>query len=93
MTQHSIATLSNTTATRLTPNGIHSGIDITIQNINSSGVVYVGGEGVSSSNFGYRLAADHAIAFELPGQDALYAIAENNGAQVATLQTNLESGS
>jgi hypothetical protein len=91
MTSHVLTTLSNTAATRLTPNGLHSGMDITIQNINSSGVVYIGGEGVSSSSFGFRLAADHAIAFELPGQDALYAIAENNGAQIAVLKTGLES--
>jgi hypothetical protein len=93
MSIHSVIILSNTEGTRLTPNGIHSGMDITIQNINSSGVIYIGGEGVSSSNFGYRLSADHAISFELPGQDALYAIAENNGAQLAIIKTGLESGS
>jgi hypothetical protein len=68
-------------------------MDITIQNINASGVVYVGGDDtVSSSSFGFRLSADHAISFELPGKDALYVIAENNGAQIAVIKTNLESG-
>ena len=58
-TTHKIYTLSDTTASRVTPAETHSGMDITIQNINSSGVVYIGGEGVSSSNFGFRLGADH----------------------------------
>ena len=93
MTQHSLTTLSNTTATRLTPNGLHSGMDITIQNINSTGVIYIGGDSsISSSNFGYRLSADHAISFELPGNDTLYAIAENNNAQIAVIKTGLEVG-
>jgi hypothetical protein len=93
-TSHGLITLSNTTATRLTPNGMHSGMDITIQNINATGVVYIGGnDSVSSSDFGYRLSADHAIAFELPGTNALYAIAENDEAQIAILKTGLESGS
>lgn len=93
MTIHNLRTLSNTVATRLTPNGIHSGMDITIQNINATGVIYIGGEGVSSSDFGYRLSADHTISFELPGRDALYAIAENDGAEIAVIKTGLESGS
>ena len=93
MATHSITTLSNTTVTRLTPNGIHSGMDITIQNVNASGVVYLGGDStVSSSNFGFRLSADHAISFELNGKDALFAIAENNGAQIAVFKTSLEVG-
>lgn len=39
MTQHALTTLSNTTATRLTPNGIHSGMDITLQNVNNTNIV------------------------------------------------------
>lgn len=93
MTTHALYTLSNTEPTRITPNGVHSGMDITIQNINSSGVIYVGGEDVASDDFGYRLSADHAISFELPGKDALYVIAENDGAQIAVIKTNLELGS
>jgi hypothetical protein len=69
-------------------------MDITIQNVNATGVIYIGGnENISSDNYGYRLSADHAVSFELPGVDVLYAIAENNGAEVAIIKTNLESGS
>ena len=92
MTAHSITPLSASTATRLTPNGVHSGMDITIQNIHASAYVYIGGEGVTSSSYGYRLNPASAISFELPGKDALYAITDIDGSQVAIIKTNLESG-
>jgi len=92
MTAHSLISLSSTDATRLTPNGVHSGMDITLQNVDDSAYVYVGGEGVTSSDYGYRIAPGHAISFELPGKNSLYAITNLNGSQLAVLKTNLESG-
>ena len=92
MTSHALTTLSNSTATRLTPNGVHSGMDITIQNVHASAYVYLGGEGVTSASYGYRLNPASAISFELPGKDALYAITDTNSSQVAVLKTNLDSG-
>ena len=92
MTLHAHPTLSNTTATRLSPNGLHSGMDITIQNIHESAYVYVGGEGVTASDYGYRIAPGAAFSIELPGQDALYAISTVNSSKVAILQTGLETG-
>jgi hypothetical protein len=92
MTTHAIITLSGDMATKLTPNGIHSGMDITIQNLESETYVYIGGEYVTSSNFGYRLAPNSAISFELPGRNALYAISYTDGAQIAILKTSLEVG-
>jgi len=67
-------------------------MDITIQNVHASATVYIGGEGVTSSNYGYRLLAGSAISFELPGKDALYAITDTNESKVAIIKTNLESG-
>jgi len=90
MTQHALTTLSSTTATRLTPNGLHGGIDITIQNTDASAIVYIGGEEVTSSSFGYRLSPGAAWSVELPGQDALYAITNTNGSSVATMMLGLE---
>ena len=90
MTIHAHKTLSDTSATRLTPNGIHSGMDITIQNIHESAYVYIGGEGVTASNYGYRIAPGAAFSIELPGQDALYAISNVNSSKVSTLKTGLE---
>lgn len=92
MTMHATIVLSSETATRLTPNGLHSGMDITIQNVSEANYVYVGGEGVSLQDFGYRLSPGSAISFELPGKDALYAIADTNETMVAILKTNLEVG-
>lgn len=91
-TTHALVTLSDSEATRLTPNGLHSGMDITIQNIDTTAYVFVGGEDVSSDDFGYRLAPNAAISFELPGRDALYVISDTNDSQVAVLKTNLETG-
>ena len=91
-TTHGLVTLSNTEETRITPNGLHSGMDITIQNIDEAAVVYIGGEGVTDSDFGYRLSPGSAISFELPGRDALYAITDIDESQVAVLKTNLETG-
>jgi hypothetical protein len=92
MTSHALTTLSSSDATRLTPNGVHSGMDITIQNVHASAYVYIGGEGVTTSSYGYRLNPASAISFELPGKDALYAITDTNGSQVAIIKTNLDSG-
>jgi hypothetical protein len=93
MTVHRITILSNSSGTRLTPNGIHSGVDFTIQNVNESAYVYIGGEGVSTSDYGYRISPGHAISFELPGKDAMYAISNIDEAEVAIIEVGLESGS
>jgi len=92
MTTHFLTPLSNLTATRLTPLGTHSGMDITIQNLEPDIYVYIGGENVSLTDFGYRLNPGSAISFELSGKDALYAIADVDGGNIAVLKTALELG-
>jgi len=92
MTQHSLTTLSNTSATRLTPIGLHSGMDITIQNVHESAYVYVGGEGVTSLNYGYRISPNNAWSIELPSRDSLYAISSVNDSKIAVLTTGLDTG-
>jgi hypothetical protein len=67
-------------------------MDVTIQNVHASAIVYIGGEGVTSSDYGYRLSPDTAWSVELAGKDSLYAITNTNGSTVAVLKTNLESG-
>lgn len=91
MANHAIVTLSSATATRITPNGVHSGLDITIQNINASGYVYVGGEGVTTSNYGFRILPNAAISFELDGTEALYLIGSTNGLSASVMTTLLVS--
>jgi hypothetical protein len=93
MAYHSLKTLSNTDATLVSPNGVHSGTDITIQNVNSSGYIYIGGSTVSEDDYGYRILPNHAISVELSGQSSLYAIASVAGMNAAILNANLESGS
>lgn len=91
MTTHALTTLSNTEDTRITPNGVHSGLDVTIQNTDGSAYVYLGGEGVTASDYGYRLAPGAAWSVELPGTDALYAITDTNNSKIAVLWTGLEN--
>lgn len=93
MTRHALTTLSNSSAIRLTPNGIHSGMDITIQNVDASAYVYIGGEGVTALDYGYRISPNNAWSIELPGEDALYAISDTDGSSIAVLKTNIELGS
>jgi hypothetical protein len=90
MTIHSLTTLSNTLATRLTPSGTHSGMDITLQNVNETAYVFVGGEGVTTTNYGYRISPNNGLAFELPERDSIYAISDVNGATVAVMRVGLE---
>ena len=90
MTLHSLTTLSNSSATRLTPPGAHSGLDITIQNVDASAIVYIGGIGVTSTDYGYRLSPGAAWSVELPSFDSMYAITNTNNSKVAVLTTGLE---
>ena len=91
MTEHSLISLSHTEALRLTPLGKHSGMDITLQNVNESGYIYIGGEGVTSTNYGYRILPNSAISFELPGGFAIYAIGSQAGLSLAKFVIGLES--
>lgn len=93
MVTTSLFTLSDSTPTRVSPNGIHSGVDITIQNVNASGYIYIGTADVSEEDYGYRILPNHAISVELSGQSSLYAVASVNAMKAAVLRTNLESGS
>lgn len=95
MIDHELVTLSNTAPTRLTPLGeVHSGLDITVQNVNGSGYIYLGGANtVSTTDYGYRLSPNNAFSVELTGYDHLFAIADTNNLNLAVLRGNLEYGS
>lgn len=92
MTTHALITLNSETATMLSPAGVHSGVDITIQNINPYGYIYLGNSSVSDTSYGYRLMPNHAISFELPGKSTMYAVSSDDDMQVAVMITGLESG-
>ena len=93
MAEHILITLDDTTPVRLTPNGTHSGMDITIQNISGSANVYLGAnDQVSSENYGFRLKPDFGWSIELNGKDALYAIASVPNTKIAVFKASLETG-
>lgn len=92
MTTHNLVTLSSTEASRLTPNGVHSGIDITVQNVNDLAYVYIGGPDVTTTSYGYRLAPSAGFSIELSGKDSLYVISDTDGALAAVLNASLEAG-
>lgn len=93
--EHELVTLSNTIATRLTPVGnVHSGLDITLQNVNDEGYIYLGSANtISTSDYGYRLSPNNAFSIELGGYDHMYAIADTDDLLLAVLKGNLEYGS
>lgn len=91
MTTNNRQSLSNTTPLRLTPNGLHSSLDFTIQNSNDAGYIYIGGsDALSSSNYGFRILPNHSISFELPSSDPIYALASTSDMYVSTIYTSLE---
>ena len=91
MTTHALYEVG-TVPTKITPDGTHSGMDITIQNVNLLKAIYVGGVDVSPTNFGYKILPNHAISFELSGMDDLYLVAEEDGLSAAVLKVKLEVG-
>jgi hypothetical protein len=93
MTTHRIVSLSTTSPSLLSPPGTHSGVDITMQNVNSEGYVYIGASNLTSADYGFRIDPSHAISIELNGKDALYAIGSTSGLSVSVLSTSLEQGS
>ena len=89
MTAHAIFSLTTSTPTRVTPNGTHSGLNVSIQNINEDGYIYVGGEGVTSSDYGFRILPNAAISFELEGNDELCIVSSSNSMNAAVITTTL----
>jgi hypothetical protein len=81
----------NDTPVRITPPGVHSGMDITIQNTSLDNNVFLGGPGtLNSSTFGYMMPPLSTFSVELPPRDAIYAVTENGDALVAVFRLGLE---
>jgi hypothetical protein len=91
MTIHAISALSSVAATRLTPNGIHSGMDITLQNINDDGYIYIGGSStVSPTDYGFRISPNNAFSIELAGRDSIWATCSVDPMSIAVFSVDLE---
>ncbi len=89
-TFHDLLTLSDSAATELTPGARHSGLDLTVQNVDDTAVVYLGGAGVTASDYGFKLTPGVAFSLELNPNDRLYAISDTNGSNAALLRALLE---
>jgi hypothetical protein len=90
MTTHNLYTISDTAPTIISTPGLDSGADITIQNVSSTSFVYIGGEGVSGTSYGFKLSPHQAFSVELIGEDEIYLIADTNNTEVAVFQVALE---
>lgn len=85
MIRHRAVTVG-TTATSLSPlvddsSGI---VSIAVQNPSGGVTVYLGGPGVTSSDYGYALATGKEIALDVPADKPLYA-AVATGTQAVTV--------
>lgn len=90
-TVHETHTLTvSGTAYEILPVRNGNGRDVTIQNNNPSAGVFLGGVGVTSSDYGFKLLPGAAISFELDGEDSIWAVGSENAATVNTLQIQLE---
>ena len=90
MTGQALVALNQNTATRLSNKDVHSGQDLTIQNLSNSAYVYIGNADVSTTAYGFRINPDTSFSIELPPHDELWAVTSSNGSQVAVLSFNLE---
>jgi hypothetical protein len=88
--EHQLFTLSNTEPTMITPLGnVHSGLEVTLQNVNDSGYIYFGGANtVASTGYGHRLDPGSTISFKLDGHDQLFAISYWDLALLAVIKTS-----
>jgi hypothetical protein len=92
MASSALITINTDTAVRLSPIGVHGGMDLTLQNVNDEGYIFIGArDTVSSTNYGFRLAPNNSWALELPGRESIYAIASVDGMSIAVFQIDLES--
>lgn len=89
-TYHELLTLSNASTTELTPGARHSGLDLTLQNVHATAVVYIGGTGVTAADYGFKLEPGDAFSIELNPNDRLFAISDTNGSTAALLRVLLE---
>jgi hypothetical protein len=85
---HAIVSVGNT-ATLLTVAALGGGKDgstILVQNPAGGQAVFIGGSGVTSTSYGYKLAIDSSISIELNQGEALYAVVASSTQSVAVLR-------
>ena len=86
--EHAIVGLT-TTATLLTvaaSGGGKDGSTILIQNPAGGQAVFLGGAGVTSASYGFKLAVDSNISIDLDQDEALYGVVASSTQSVAVLR-------
>lgn len=91
MTTHQAYTLTTAnTAYEIIPARQGNGRDVTIQNNNATALIYIGGEGVTSTSYGFKIVPGAAISFELDGEDSIWAVSNSSGVDVHIMRVRLE---
>ena len=89
-TFHQKLTLSDATPTELTPGKNHSGFDLTVQNVDETANMYIGGANVTAENYGFKLEPGNGFSIELNPRNQLFIISDTDGANAALLRVFLE---
>jgi len=89
-TYHALLTLSNSTQTELSPGINHSGLDVTVQNVDEAANLFIGGAGVTATDYGFKLAPGAGVSFELNPRDQLFIISDVDGSEAALIRIFLE---
>ena len=87
---HDLIALSDSTPTELTPGARHSGLDVTIQNVDEAAIIYIGSANVTAADYGFKIDPGAAFSIELNPNDRLYVISDTNESNAALLRALLE---
>lgn len=91
-TVHETFTLTTSgTAYEIIPALGGNGKDVTIQNNNASASILIGGPGVTTTDFGFKLVPGAAISFNLDPKENVWAVSSTSAATVNIMRMNPES--
>lgn len=86
---HQLISLSDVEATVVTIPGVESGtsLSLSIQNVDTLAVVYIGDSTVDSAGYGAALSPGEVISFDnLAPASEVYAISDTNSSKVAVMR-------
>lgn len=87
MIKNQLKAVSNSSATSLDiAESIRSSYTLVVQNINSSGYIYLGNSSITSSLYGFKLYPGQSFTIELPARSTMYAIASASNMSVAVME-------
>lgn len=87
MIKHNLVDISNVSATSLDiSENIKSSFTLIVQNVNTTGYLYLGNAGLTSTNYGFRVSPNQAFTIELPASINLYSLASDANMQAAIME-------